>query len=75
MERSGRVSVGIARLLSFVAFLALLGAWIAQVKGGTLMGLTQEHLFNDAIALALLGIAMFVDAYWHARGSGDRPVK
>lgn len=31
------------------------------------MGMSQQHLFNDAIALALLGMGMFVDAFWHAR--------
>lgn len=62
----------IARLFGLLAFLALVGAWTTQIRGGMLMGMSQEHLFNDAIALALLSIASFIDAFWHARSSGAR---
>jgi len=62
-----RPAVYIGRLLIALAFLALLGAWITQLTGGTLLGMSQQHLFSDAIALALLGIAVFLDAFWHAR--------
>jgi len=63
----GRPAVYLARLLILLAFLALLGAWVTQLTGGTLLGMDQRHLFNDAIVLALLGIALFIDAFWHAR--------
>lgn len=62
-----RPAVYIGRLLIALAFLALLGAWITQLTGGTLLGMSQQHLFSDAIALALLGIAVFLDAFWHVR--------
>lgn len=38
---------------------ALVGAWIAG-EGGTFLGLFQAHLFNDAIVLELITIAMAV---------------
>lgn len=62
-----RRAIYLARALIALAFLALLGAWVTQLTGATLLGMSQQHFFNDASALALLGIALFVDAYWHAR--------
>ena len=52
----------LARLLFGLAFLAVLGAWLTQLTGGTLLGLSQLHLFNDAIVLCLFGIGMYLDA-------------
>lgn len=59
--------VYLGRILFALAFLALLGAWLTQLTGGTLLGMSQQHLFNDAIVLSLFGIGMFLDALWHAR--------
>jgi hypothetical protein len=64
---AARPVVYVARVLIGLAVLALSGAWITQLTGGPLLGMGQQHLFNDAIALSLLGIAIFVDAFWHAR--------
>lgn len=64
---SGTRTVYLGRLFIALAFFALLGAWITQLTGGTLLGMGQQHLFNDATVLALLGIALFLDAFWHAR--------
>lgn len=63
-----RFFVNLGRGFFVLALLALLGAWITQLTGGTLLGMAQQHLFNDAIVLALFGIGMFLDAYWHGRG-------
>ena len=63
----GRITVYIGRILLFVALLALLGAWLTQLIGGPLFGMSQQHLFSDATVLALLRIGMFLDAFWHAR--------
>jgi len=60
-----RFFVNLGRILLFLAVLALLGAWLTQLMGPTLLGMAQQHLFNDAMALALLGIGMFLDAFWH----------
>ena len=67
MTRFTRGTVYFARVLLGLAFLALVGAWITQLTGEALFGMSQQHLFNDALALAVLGIAVFLDAFWHAR--------
>lgn len=60
--------VVIGRLFLTLAFLALLAAWLTEVTGGEVAGMSQQqHLFNDAIILALLGIASMPDAFWRAR--------
>lgn len=64
---AARFSIYVGRIFLTLAFLALIQAWIAQATGGTIFGLSQQHLFNDAIALALLGIGSFLDGLWHAR--------
>lgn len=56
---SVRFFVSAGRLLLLLALLALFGAWITQLTGAALLGMTQQHLFNDAMALALLGIGCF----------------
>lgn len=62
-----RYAVYIGRIFLTLALLALVGAWITQLTGAPLVGMNQQHLFNDATVLALLGIGMFLDALWHAR--------
>jgi len=57
----------VARVLWAFALLALVGVWIALLTGYALLGLGQEHLYNDAITLALLAIGSFLDALWHAK--------
>lgn len=59
--------VYLGRVFFVLAFLALLGAWLTQLTGGTLLGMSQQHLFNEAIVLSLFGIGMFLDALWHSR--------
>ena len=59
--------VYLGRIFFVLATLALLGAWLTQLTGGTLFGMSQQHLFNDAIVLSLFGIGMFLDALWHSR--------
>jgi len=51
----------LARGLFLLAFLALLGAWSTELTGGPLLGLSQQHLFYDAIVLSLFGIGMYLD--------------
>lgn len=59
--------VNLGRVFLVLAILALLGAWVTQLTGRALLGMSQQHLFSEAIVLALLGIGMFLDAFWHAR--------
>lgn len=67
VTRGARIMVALGRASVFLGLVALVGAWLTAVTGGTFLGLTQQHLFNDAVVLSLIGIAFFVDAYWHAR--------
>lgn len=62
-----RLAVYIGRIFFTLALLALVGAWATQVTDGRVFGMSQQHLFNDAMVLALLGIGSFLDAFWHAR--------
>lgn len=41
--------------------LALVGAWVAGTDG-TALGFSQQHLYNDAIVLTLIGISAGVCA-------------
>lgn len=66
--RLGRLSVIVARILLTLALLSLIGAWITTWTGGTVFGMSQQHLYNDTFALALLGVGAFLDALWHSKG-------
>ena len=57
-------------MLLSLAFLSLLGAWWTQLAGENLFGFSQQHLFNDAIALSLLGIGSLADSRIH-REAGE----
>ena len=48
-------------IISIVGVIALVGAWIAGANG-TLAGLSQQHLYWDALNLQLVGIAAGVCA-------------
>ena len=55
----------LGRILLSLAFLALVGAWLNQLSGYSPFGMSQQHMFNDSIALSLLGIGMLIDAAFH----------
>lgn len=55
----------LGRIALSTSFLALLGAWMAQLTGANVLGMSQEHLFSDAIVLSLLGIFGLMDAQLH----------
>lgn len=57
-----------ARVVLSLAFLALLSAWIAASRDGSFLGFSEQHLFNDAIVLSLLGIAGLLDGILHRQG-------
>ena len=59
--------VWIGRVFLLLSFAALIGAWLSETGDREFLGLSQQHLFSDAIVLALLGIASMLDAFWHAR--------
>jgi nitrate reductase gamma subunit len=61
------LAIYVGRFFGVLALLALIGAWITQLTGGPLAGMSQQHLFNDAIVLSLFCIAGLVDALLHAK--------
>lgn len=64
---SAKTAADIGRILLFVGFLALLGAWWTQLTGQTLFSMSQSHLFSDATVLSLLGIGALLDAKLHSQ--------
>lgn len=48
-----------------VGVLALLGAWVTQMTGRPFLGMSQAHLFSDAVVLLLLGISLQVGTLLH----------
>ena len=67
-NKPGRLTIGIGRACGALAVLALGGAWITQLTGGTILGMGQQHFFNDATVLALLCIIGLLDGPLHAKG-------
>lgn len=62
-----KLAINGGRLCGLLAVLALIGAWITEVTGRPLFGLSQQHLFNDAIVLSLFAIAGLLDGIVHAK--------
>lgn len=60
----------LGRLFGVWGALALVGAWAAG-EGGTVLGFSQEHLYNDAVVLTLISISSLVCAmiYLHQEKS------
>ncbi len=62
-----KMTIHLGRVFGVLAFVSLIGAWITELKGGELFGLSQQHLFNDAIVLSLFSIGMLLDGLLHAK--------
>lgn len=54
---------GASVLAGILGALALIGAWLAGEEGRTI-GLTQSHLYNDAIVLQLVAISAGICAIY-----------
>lgn len=52
-------------LFGVAGFLTLIGAWAAG--NGRFLGLTQDHLYKDCLALLTLGILFAIGANYHQR--------
>jgi hypothetical protein len=61
-----KVHVIIARALLLLSVVFLLISW-GVPENGVFLGMDQGHLFEDAGMFALLSIAVFADAYFHAK--------
>ncbi len=62
---SYKTALNIGRIFLTLSFLSLVGAWLNQITGFSPLGMTQQHMFNDSIALSLIGIALLIDAAFH----------
>ena len=57
---------GISATAGVLGLGALIAAWIASVNGG-FIGMTEEHLFNDATGLLLASIAFGIGTLIHLK--------
>ena len=57
---------GISAVAGVLGVLSLFGAWIVGADG-TILGLSQEHLFNDTNALLLTAVAFGIGTLIHQR--------
>lgn len=62
-----KAAIYLGRIFGVLALLSLIGAWITELTGGELFGLSQQHLFNDAIVLSLFSIGMLLDGLLHSK--------
>ena len=67
-HRYAKVFAFLGRLLLTLAFLSLCSAWVTEVTGRPLGGMSQQHLFNDSMSLSLLGIGSLAGALLHSKG-------
>lgn len=56
------------RFAILLAIFALFSAWITQLTATSILGMNQQHFFNDAITLVLIGIAFLLDSMIHIKG-------
>jgi len=54
---------GIAAITGILGALSLISSWL--VRTGTILGLSQNHLFNNAIGLLLASIAFGIGTLIH----------
>jgi len=57
----------IAWISGVLGILALIAAWIAGSGGGTFLGFTQAHFFEDTKALLLVSIAFGIGTLIHLK--------
>ena len=60
----------VAFISGVVGILALIGAWIATFSGGSFLGLSEGHLFNDALTLLLVSISFGIGTLIHHHEEG-----
>lgn len=59
-------------VIGIVGVFALVGAWAAGEQG-TFFGFSQAHLFNDAVVLELIAIAMALCTLVRMQLEKDKP--
>jgi Mg2+ and Co2+ transporter CorA len=65
--KKGTLFIKIGRLFSILSLIAFMLTWITSFTGGNILGRTEEHLFFDAIILALLSIICLLDGFLHSK--------
>lgn len=55
------------RVICFFAILALLGAWTAHATDKEIMGMNEQHLFNDATVLSILSLVFLFGGFLHSK--------
>ena len=56
---------GVAAITGVIGLLTLILWWITLWIGWTPFGVTQDHIYNDAVALLLVSIAFGIGALIH----------
>lgn len=62
------LAVLMGRLYLLASLVALACAWASEASGQSMIGLSQQYLFFNSFALALLGIGSLLDALVHTKG-------
>jgi len=65
MNKQSRFYIKLGRILSGLAVIAFVLTWF--VGEGEIMGMSEAHLFNDAIVLALFSIICLFDGCLHIK--------
>ncbi len=63
MEKS-KTLTNLSIIIGLLGVLALIGAWVAGAEG-TVLGMSQQHLFWDAAVLLLVAIWLKLGAIYH----------
>lgn len=63
--KAAKIFAGLGRVFLALAGLALAAAWASELTRAPVFGLSQQHLYNDGTVLALMAIALLVDAQVH----------
>lgn len=72
-KKIGSTSWTIGRIAGFLALIALVCAWMTEITNKSILGMDQQHLFFDSIALSLIGIGSMIDALLHSKIGKDLP--
>lgn len=65
--KNSKLFIKIGRLLSVLSLIAFMLTWVTGYTGHNILGRSEEHLFSDAIILALLSIICLLDGYLHSK--------
>ena len=60
---------GISAITGVLGLLAIFGAWIATANG-SFLGVSEQHLFNDAMSLLLASVAFGIGTLIHLKEEG-----